>query len=183
MHLLIIPDGNRRHSKGGGVSNELKYDSMMTNVASLIKGVGELNIEEVSFWMFSSDNLKRPPEDVGPFIRSLRKFSDWVQGKQGITTKVIGGCEPIEEILENMNKDDGGTRVNFLVNTKGRIELETPIDAVIRTGGELRLSGLDINGILDAELYFSDKMFPEFKKEDLKEAVLDIKQRQQRHGR
>ncbi len=57
------------------------------------------------------------------------------------------------------------------------------IDFVIRTSGEERLSGLLPLQAGYAELYFSRKLWPDFKKRDLRYALSDYSRRQRRFGR
>jgi undecaprenyl diphosphate synthase len=56
-------------------------------------------------------------------------------------------------------------------------------DLIIRTGGEKRLSGLMPFQATYAELYFTDKFFPEFEIEDLKKAVKDFENRKRNFGK
>jgi undecaprenyl diphosphate synthase len=55
-------------------------------------------------------------------------------------------------------------------------------DLIIRTGKEIRLSNFLLWQSAYAELYFSDKMFPEFSDKDLDEAVKNFASRQRRFG-
>jgi undecaprenyl diphosphate synthase len=58
-----------------------------------------------------------------------------------------------------------------------------PVDMVIRTGGEPHLSnGFMMWEVADAELYFSDKFWPDFKKRELDEALSSYSQRRRRRG-
>lgn len=58
------------------------------------------------------------------------------------------------------------------------------VDLMIRTGGEPHLSaGFMMWDIADCQLYFSDKLWPEFGGEDLGEAVADYHRRERRLGR
>jgi len=56
------------------------------------------------------------------------------------------------------------------------------VDMIIRTGGEKRLSGLMPFQSVYAELYFCDKMFPDFGVEDLRGAVEEFGRRKRRFG-
>lgn len=58
-----------------------------------------------------------------------------------------------------------------------------PVDLVIRTGGEPHLSaGFMMWDVSDAQLYFSDKLWPDFTPEDFESAILDFKKRKRRLG-
>lgn len=56
-------------------------------------------------------------------------------------------------------------------------------DLIIRTGGERRLSGFLLWRSAYAELYFSNKFWPDFNKKDLTSALADYSRRQRRFGR
>lgn len=58
-----------------------------------------------------------------------------------------------------------------------------PLDLLIRTGGEVRISNFLLWQAAYAELYFSDRLWPEFGSEALDEAVEDFYKRQRRFGR
>ncbi|MEM3791264.1 MAG: polyprenyl diphosphate synthase [Candidatus Micrarchaeaceae archaeon] len=57
------------------------------------------------------------------------------------------------------------------------------MDLVIRTSGELRLSGFLPWQCSYSELYFSPKLWPDFDKRDLEDALLDYSSRTRRFGR
>lgn len=56
-------------------------------------------------------------------------------------------------------------------------------DLLIRTAGELRLSNFLLWQLAYSELYFSDKFWPDFSKEDLQKAILDFNQRKRNYGK
>ena len=56
-------------------------------------------------------------------------------------------------------------------------------DLLIRTGGEQRLSNFLLWQAAYTELYFSDKLWPEFNEAALDEAIADFGQRQRRFGK
>jgi len=55
-------------------------------------------------------------------------------------------------------------------------------ELMIRTSGEYRLSNFLLWQMAYSELYFTDKLWPDFSKEDLFEAVLDYQSRERRFG-
>lgn len=59
-----------------------------------------------------------------------------------------------------------------------------PVDLLIRTGGEPHNSdGFMMWDVANAQLVFSDKLFPDFTKEDLREAILEYARRERRLGK
>ena len=57
-----------------------------------------------------------------------------------------------------------------------------PVDMIIRTGGERRLSNFLLWDMAYAEIYFADKFWPDFSVEDLHLALEDYRSRQRRFG-
>ena len=57
------------------------------------------------------------------------------------------------------------------------------VDLLIRTSGEKRISNFLLWQIAYAELYFTDKLWPDFGKEDLHQAILNYQQRERRFGK
>ena len=67
---------------------------------------------------------------------------------------------------------------NFL-STKGMPDPEL----LIRTSGELRISNFLMWQLAYSELYFTNKYWPDFRKDDLYEAILDYQHRERRFGK
>ncbi len=56
-------------------------------------------------------------------------------------------------------------------------------ELMIRTSGEHRISNFLLWQLAYAELYFTDKLWPDFRKEDLYEAIFDYQNRERRFGK
>ncbi len=56
-------------------------------------------------------------------------------------------------------------------------------ELMIRTSGEFRISNFLLYQLAYAELYFTDTLWPDFRKENLYEAILDYQQRERRFGK
>lgn len=56
------------------------------------------------------------------------------------------------------------------------------VDLLVRTGGEQRLSNFLLWDCAYAELYFTDKYWPDFTAQDLRQAVADFESRDRRFG-
>jgi undecaprenyl diphosphate synthase len=54
---------------------------------------------------------------------------------------------------------------------------------LIRTSGEHRVSNFLLWQIAYSELYFSDILWPDFRRENLQEAILDYQKRERRFGK
>ena len=58
-----------------------------------------------------------------------------------------------------------------------------PVDLLIRTGGERRISNFHLWDAAYAELYFTDKLWPAYTQEDFQEALYDYMNRERRFGK
>lgn len=58
-----------------------------------------------------------------------------------------------------------------------------PPDLLVRTSGELRISNFLLWQIAYTELYFTDKLWPEFRSADLMEAIISYQSRERRYGK
>ena len=56
-------------------------------------------------------------------------------------------------------------------------------ELLIRTSGECRISNFLLWQIAYSELYFTPKLWPDFRKEDLFEAIYDFQNRERRFGK
>jgi undecaprenyl diphosphate synthase len=56
-------------------------------------------------------------------------------------------------------------------------------ELIIRTSGEHRISNFLLYQLAYTELYFTNTLWPDFRKENLYEAILDFQQRQRRFGK
>ena len=106
-------------------------------------------------------------------VLALSYSARWELGNamQKIAKEVDKGVLKTEDI----NKDIIG---NYL-ETKGMPDPEL----LIRTSGEYRISNFLLWQIAYAELYFTDKLWPDFRKNDLYEALLDFQARERRFGK
>ena len=60
---------------------------------------------------------------------------------------------------------------------------QEPVDLLIRTGGEIRISNFVLWQAAYAELFFSAVLWPDFKAEQLDEAIASYQSRQRRYGK
>jgi undecaprenyl diphosphate synthase len=89
--------------------------------------------------------------------------------------------EAVRTIVENFKKGEKitGETIKQSLWTKDL----PPVDYLIRTGGEPHLSaGFMMWDTADAQLYFSEKMYPEFRTEEFKKALDEYARRQRRFG-
>lgn len=94
-----------------------------------------------------------------------------VNAIKDISTKVKNNIISVEDIDESI--------INKHLYTQNLPD----VDLLIRTSGEHRISNFLLWQIAYAELYFTDILWPDFKKEDLHEAILNYQNRERRFGK
>ncbi|WP_049632106.1 polyprenyl diphosphate synthase [Cellvibrio sp. pealriver] len=95
---------------------------------------------------------------------------DIAQAAQKVTQQVLDGQLALSDINEN------------ILHTHTCLADLPPLDLLIRTGGEVRISNFLLWQCAYAELFFSDKLWPDFDGEELKKAALSFNDRQRRFG-
>ncbi|MDA3944550.1 MAG: isoprenyl transferase [Bacteroidetes bacterium] len=96
--------------------------------------------------------------------------------------EIVQAARKLAELVENGSckaEDVDQACFEGLLTTKGMPDPEL----LIRTSGESRISNFMLWQIAYAELYFSQKFWPDFRKEDLYEAILDYQCRERRFGK
>ena len=94
-----------------------------------------------------------------------------VRAAKNIAIKVKNGELDIEDINEELFENNLYTG-----------DMPDP-ELLIRTSGEFRISNYLLWQIAYAELYFTPKLWPDFRKEDLYEAIADYQKRERRFGK
>ncbi len=87
-----------------------------------------------------------------------------------------------DEILRAIKKNHNLTEENFFQSLDTKDLPYPEPDLIIRTSGELRMSGFMLWQSAYSEYYFSQKHFPDFSKEDLHQAISEYNQRKRRFG-
>ncbi len=80
---------------------------------------------------------------------------------------------------DNVNRDITEAEFQQYLTTKSVPDPEL----LIRTSGEYRISNFLLWQIAYSELYFTDTLWPDFRKEDLEKAILDYQSRERRFGK
>jgi undecaprenyl diphosphate synthase len=106
-------------------------------------------------------------------IVALSYSSRWeiTDAVRKIASEISRGALKAESITE--------TEFEKYLNTAG---IPDP-DLMIRTSGELRISNFLLWQLAYAELYFTEKLWPDFGKEEFYDAIIDFQKRERRFGK
>lgn len=220
-HIAFIMDGNGRWAKKRGLPREYGHRKGAETFRMVMKYCGELGIEATTFYVFSTENWKRPKPEVDAIMKLLDEYLD--ECKETITKKDDGirfvfiGDKSIftpsirEKMLEIESlTEDKPKIVNLAINYGGRDELvyafntlisdgkrnineddisnaiytkdSPPLDMIVRTGGDIRISNFLLWQAAYAELYFTDTLWPDFSKKEIDQVINEFNHRNRRFG-
>ena len=225
-HVAIIMDGNGRWAKKRHLPRLAGHRAGVEAVRRVARAARTMGIEALTLYAFSSENWRRPEEEVSDLMGLLRVFirSDLDEMvRDNVRLRIIGDYRRFTpDLVELIDTAVSRTSVNTgpllvialnygaqaeIVDVARRMaeraregaldpatidavmfeaELETrdlpPLDLLIRTSGEVRLSNFLLWQAAYAELLFVDTLWPEFNAETLAEAIVTFGQRQRRFG-
>src|ERR1043165_3576666 len=96
--------------------------------------------------------------------------------------EIINAVKEIAQKIANKELDPSGISEEIINAHLCTADMPEP-ELMIRTSGENRISNFLLWQLAYAELYFTDKLWPDFRKEDLYEAILDYQNRERRFGK
>ncbi len=144
-HLGIIMDGNGRWAKKRGLPRSAGHKAGANVFRTISDECANLGIKYVTFYAFSTENWKRPKEEVDALMQLFKEYlleakADMEKAKNSKIV-FIGEREGIsQELLDLMDEaeaetaDHTGTTVYLAVNYGGRQEIVSAVNKLIADG-------------------------------------------------
>lgn len=225
-HIAIIMDGNNRWAKQRNKAGISGHKAGVEAVRDVVTVCVEEGIEVLTLFAFSSENWRRPAEEVGAlmklFLFALQREVKKLH-RNNIRLRIIGDRSQFSDVLqthmakaEQLTKDNSGMTLVVAANYGGHWDIaqatrsiarkvslgelseenideeliqshislgDLPLpDLMIRTAGEQRISNFMLWQLAYAEFYFSDLYWPDFKKEQMLDALSAFALRRRRFG-
>lgn len=225
-HIAVIMDGNGRWAQERGKERIQGHLQGVKSVRSTIEECCRLGIEQLTLYCFSTENWKRPAEEINFLMLLLKEYLVKERAEimaQNIRFTVIGRREGLPDfVLDEMDeslrvsRNNTGMTLCLAINYSGRTELVDAVrtlanraragmleadaideamigdalytagmpepDLLIRTAGEMRISNFLLWQISYAELWITEKCWPDFDEATLRQALRDFAQRERRFG-
>jgi len=220
-------DGNGRWAKKINQKRIFGHKNGTESVRDCISGSIEIGVKNITLYVFSMENWKRPKIEINALmsllVNSLEKELDSLM-KNEIKLCAIGDLNALnkqskeklkEVILKTSNNKklvltlaiSYGSRQEInnafkLISNKVKNNIISEenidekiinehlytrnlpnVDLLIRTGGEYRISNFLLWQIAYAELYFSNVLWPDFRKNDFFNAIICYQKRERRFGK
>ena len=217
-HVAIIMDGNGRWAKKRFLPRVAGHRAGVAAVREVVRAAGDLGLECLTLYAFSSENWRRPDEEVSDLMGLMKRFilSDLDEfADAGVRLKIIGDLsrfapdvrELIDGAIARTAPNTGTTlavalgygaqdeivRAARAAAAAGEVTADSidahldtadlpPLDLLIRTSGEVRLSNFMLWQAAYAELLFVDTLWPDFTPAHLAEAIAQFGTRERRFG-
>ena len=202
-HVAIIMDGNGRWGLKNKGSRNLGHKHGTKTVENIIEAAIEKKIKFLTLYALSTENWKRPDQEINYLLKLLETFIDKELkklSKNNVKIKILGDINKFPKILKRKLKKTVYTtrlnkniQINIALNYGSRQELinavrkinkkKLPInennineniytsnipdpEILIRTGNTKRLSNFLMWQSIYTEIFFINKLWPDFKKKD-----------------
>ena len=171
-HIAIIMDGNGRWAKAKGLPRTLGHKKGMDCVRSTVEACSEKNIEALTLFAFSTENWRRPEEEVGYLMTlflSMMKSEVKKLHKNNVQLCIIGNRSRFSAALqkamlgaEQLTKNNTGLCLNIAVNYGGRMDITEAARILCYRVAKGELNPKDVTDeILQAELFLSNLPEPD----------------------
>lgn len=216
-HVAIIMDGNGRWAKRKHLPRVMGHRKGVEAVRELVRSLKDTEIECLTLYAFSSENWRRPQDEVDDLMNLMRKFikSDLPEFvANDVRLHIIGDWQSlapdIVEMLENAlaQTAQGSRTLAVALNYGSQAEIVQaarkaaeigaitedslaahlytadlpPLDLLIRTSGEVRLSNFLLWQAAYAEMIFTEVLWPDFTPAHLQDALDQFAGRERRFG-
>jgi undecaprenyl diphosphate synthase len=143
-HVAVIMDGNGRWAAGRGLPRVEGHKAGSASVHEIVEASARLGLDFLTLFAFSSENWKRPPQEVGRLWRLLREKltkEDGLLVKNDLRLKVIGRRRGIPgpvlreiERVEALTRENKRMTVVVALNYGARDEIVDAARRILREG-------------------------------------------------
>lgn len=158
-HVAIIMDGNGRWAKKRGMPRAFGHRAGMGSLKEMVKLSSQLGLEVLTVYAFSTENWKRPKDEVkilmDLLVEYMHKEIDELCSNN-VKVMAIGKLselppEAVQALVDarRRSRENTGLTLNIALNYGGRTELVEAVRAIGEkvASGELKSSDIDENVI------------------------------------
>ena len=166
VHIAIIMDGNGRWAEGRGLPRSAGHEAGALSVKKVVERCGELGVQSLTLYSFSTENWGRPQEEIDALMGLLvQKLSTEVPEliEKGVSLRHLGrrdrfAPEVLQALDEAIKATASGTRLTLYLalDYSGRSELLQAIGRLVQDGVEANSENLEqrlfTRGVPDPDL-------------------------------
>ncbi len=141
-HIAIIMDGNGRWAKKRMLPRIYGHREGVKRVREIVRACGELGVQYLTLFTFSTENWKRPKREVDELMQMLSKLVKEEEEelvKNNVKFKMIGREKGLpEEVvrgikeLEKKTEKNTGLNLVLAINYSGRAEIVDAVNKIIK---------------------------------------------------
>lgn len=173
VHIGIIMDGNGRWAKKRGLPRSAGHRMGAKVLEKITRDAGNLGVKFLTVYAFSTENWKRPKEEVDALMVLLGEYLDDYKkliGDDDIRIRIVGSKnglsdEIIEKIkvVEEATKNNSAITLNIALNYGGRDEIVHSVKNIAKkvSDGEINLDDID-EKLISENLYTYYMPDPDF---------------------
>lgn len=166
-HIAIIMDGNGRWAQQHGHERTFGHKNGVEAVRSVIEGAGEIGIQYLTLYAFSTENWNRPKEEVemlmGLLVQAIQNELEKLKANQ-VRLMVTGRMQDLPEACRSALQDaieqtanNKGLTLVLALSYSGRAELTDATQAIAQAVKEGTLQPEEITSeIISKHLYHND---------------------------
>jgi len=154
-HVAVIMDGNGRWARERGEDRVFGHAHGVESVRAVVRAAGELGVEYLTLYAFSTENWSRPKEEINALmellVSSLAGEVDELIA-QGVQLRSVGALGSLPEACRDALRDVEartaactGLTLILALSYSGRWEITEAVRSVVR-------SGMDVEDIDEASL-------------------------------
>jgi len=129
-HVAVMLDGNRRWARARGAGTASGHQAGADKIEDLLEWCREAGVEYVTLWLLSTDNLRRPEEELAPLLKIIETAVADLAESGHWHLRIVGALDLLPpETAESLrasaerSKDVVGMTVNVAVGYGGRREI------------------------------------------------------------
>jgi short-chain Z-isoprenyl diphosphate synthase len=157
-HVGVILDGNRRWAKALGVGVASGHRKGAAKIDEFLSWCSELQIEVVTLWLLSTDNLNRPDEELAPLLRIIENAVAELAVGRRWRINPVGALDLLPDATarslkeaQDATADLSGLIVNVAVGYGGRREIADAVRALLHEHASKGTSIEDLANLLDID--------------------------------
>lgn len=165
QHIAIIMDGNGRWAKGKGLPRIAGHRVGVQTLKSVIITLDELNIQYLTVYAFSTENWKRPTDEVNALMDLIVEFIDKEIDylyEKGVRVHPIGDISKLtgktyDKIIyaREKTKENNHIILNVALNYGGRQEIIRATKAICEDVKNDKLQIADIDEVMFANYLYT----------------------------
>ncbi len=156
-HIAIIMDGNGRWAKNRLMPRFVGHERGLNAVKKTVKGAMELGVDALTLFAFSTENWKRPPEEVNKLMslfmlalqREVKKLHE-----NNVRLRIVGDTSAFSYEIqqkirsaEELTQENTGLALNIAANYGGRHDIVNAVKTWAKSNPELAIDDLNEDAI------------------------------------